>query len=98
MDPKKLLRLENGKPVSMMDDIDQFSATDLQALDAACEVMDKDPTKVVIGVERLGLLKKQVGGRIKISSLNYSDIDLQVEIIRPFPKGRYARSAVMNLR
>jgi putative ABC transport system permease protein len=98
MDPKKLLRFENGKPVSMMDDIDQFSPSDLQALDAACEVMDKDPTKVVIGVERLGLLKKQVGDRIKVSSLNYPDIDLEVEIIGAFPKGRYAQSAVMNRR
>jgi putative ABC transport system permease protein len=98
MDPKKLLRIENAKPASMMDDIDQFSPSDLQALDAACEVMDKDPTKVVIGVERLGLLKKQVGDRIKVSSLNYPDIDLEVEIIGAFPKGRYAQSAVMNRR
>jgi putative ABC transport system permease protein len=96
MDPKKLMHLENGKPISMMDDLDQLSASDLQALNAACEEMDKDPTKVVIGVERLQSLKKQVGDRITISSINYRDIDLEVTIIGSFPKGRYAQSAVMN--
>jgi putative ABC transport system permease protein len=98
MDPKKLLRLENGKPITMMDDIDQLSEADLQALNAACEEMDKDPTKVVIGVERLQSLNKRVGDRITISSINYTDIDLEVTIIGSFPKGRYAQSAVMNRR
>jgi putative ABC transport system permease protein len=96
MDPKKLLQLDNGKPVSMMDDIDQFSPADLQLLDQACKEMDKDPRKVVVGAERLDALHKRVGETMRISSLSWTDIDLDVEIIGSFPKGRYAQSAVMN--
>jgi putative ABC transport system permease protein len=100
MDPKKLLRFENGKPISMFDDIDQFSSSDLQALSAACDEMDKDPTKVVVGVDRLAMLHKQVGDRIVVSSskFNYPDIDLEVTIIASLPKGRYAQNAFMNRR
>ncbi len=98
VDPAKVLRFENDKPVSMLDDIDQLSKTDLDALSAACKEMDKDPQKVVIGVERLEAMKKRVGDTILVSSINYANIDLELKIIGQFPKGRYAQSAVMNSR
>src|SRR5439155_24299811 len=52
--------------------------------------------KVVIGKERLAAMNKKVGERLKVTGLNYQDIDLEVEIIGEFPAGRYGQSAVMN--
>ena len=51
---------------------------------------------VVIGVDRLEAMKKKVGEKITITSLNYPGIDLEVEIMAAFPPGRYDGSAVMN--
>src|SRR5581483_4293977 len=38
----------------------------------------------------------KVGERIKVTSMNYKDIDLEFEIIGELPTGRYEQSAVMN--
>ncbi len=89
MEPKKVL--------TMMDGIDQFSASDRAQLEAGLDAMDKDPRKVVIGSERLKALNKRVGERISVYSFNYTDITLDdVEIIGAFPPGQYGQSAVMN--
>src|SRR5205823_7510956 len=66
MDPAKLKKLErdghgnmlrnsNGRPrySSMMDGMDELTDEELHLLDQACRVMEKDPTKVIIGRERL---------------------------------------------
>ncbi|MBI1917089.1 MAG: ABC transporter permease [Planctomycetes bacterium] len=88
MEPRKLL--------TMMDGIDEFSETDLEKLKRAISEMEKDKRKVVIGKERLEAMNKKVGERLKVTGMNYQDIDLEVEIIGEFPAGRYGQSAVMN--
>jgi putative ABC transport system permease protein len=75
MDPDKLITLKNGKIESMMDDIDQLTPSQATELDAACKRMKENPRLVVIGVERLRMMNKKVGESIKVSSLNYADID-----------------------
>jgi putative ABC transport system permease protein len=109
MDPAKMLRAERdergvlkrdgrGKVAcsSMMDDIDQLTDQEIDLLDQACREMEKDRRKVVIGRERLEAMQKKVGETIKVTSLNYPGIDLEVEIIGTFPDGRYNKNAIMN--
>jgi putative ABC transport system permease protein len=51
---------------------------------------------MILGIERLAILNKRVGERIKIYSMNYKDIDLEFDIIGTFPDGRYNQTAAMN--
>ena len=88
MDPKKFL--------TMMDGIDEFSDKEKEQIGKWADEMVKDKRKVVIGVDRLKALQKQVGDKIKVYSFNFKNVDLEFEIIGALPKGRYALSAVMN--
>jgi putative ABC transport system permease protein len=97
MEPRKLISMDShGKFSSMMEDIDQVSDEDKRKLVEACQEMERNPNKVVIGPSRLAQLNKKVGERFKVSSLNYKDIDLEFEILGVLPGGRYELSAVMN--
>ncbi|MBY0228305.1 MAG: ABC transporter permease, partial [Gemmataceae bacterium] len=111
MDPAKMLSVErdkDGKPVrdaegrirfsSMMDDIDQATEEELLLLDRACREMEKDRRKVVIGRDKLADINKRVGDRITVTSFNYPGIDLEVEIIGTFPRGRYDNSSLVNAK
>ena len=97
MEPSKLITVDtHDNFTTMMDGVDEFSPEDRRRLGAACVEMEKSPQKVLIGEDRLNLLKKKVGERIKIYSVNYKDIDLDVEIMGALPAGRYGQSSVMN--
>jgi len=112
MDPAKMitiLRDEKGNPLrdtdgkilfsTMMDDLDQATEAELLDLDRACREMELDPSKVVLGYDKLESLKKKVGERISVTSLNnYKGVDLDVEIIGMFPRGRYDSSAIINVK
>lgn len=99
MEPRKLISMDShGNFNSMMEDIDQVSDEDKRKLAAACEEMEKYPYKVVMGPSRIAALNKKVGERIKVTSMNYKDIDLEFEIMGELPGGRYELSAVMNYR
>jgi putative ABC transport system permease protein len=99
MEPKKLITFDkNGKYDSMMDGIEDFTDEERNLLGAACKEMEEFPYKVLIGQERLDALNKKVGERIKVYSINYQDIDLEVEIMGALPPGRYGQSAVMNCK
>lgn len=57
----------------------------------------KDKRNVVIGEERLKILGKQVGDRIKMASLNYKDIEFEFDIVGAFPAdSRMAMNAAMR--
>jgi putative ABC transport system permease protein len=58
--------------------------------------MEQDKRKIVVGIERLKAMNKKVGEWIKITSFNYTGIELECEIIGAFPDGRYNQSAVVN--
>jgi putative ABC transport system permease protein len=98
MDPLKLANYDKqGRFMTMMEDVDQLSEEDQQKLAAACKAMAADPSKVVIGCERLKMLNKRVGERIKVYGfLTYKDINLELEIIGELPPGRYEQNSVLN--
>jgi putative ABC transport system permease protein len=81
MDPHKLR--------TMMDD--------LENLDPAVEQKLIDNKRgIIIGIEKLQAINKRVGERIKITSMNYKDIDLEFDIVGTFPDGRYNNNTVIN--
>jgi len=105
-DPKKLtpqdlvffFTMKPDKIVPMMDD--------LQNLDPALVAKMNDsrkPEAVLIGSEKLRSIGQEdafrASGsvRVKLTSINYKDIDLEVEIIGVLPDGRYNQSAIMNV-
>jgi putative ABC transport system permease protein len=88
MEPDKLLK--------MMDGTDEFTDQQRADLDRGCKEMEKDLRKVIVGIDRLKALNKKVGETFTVSSFNYKDIDLEVQIIGTFPDGRYNQSALMN--
>jgi putative ABC transport system permease protein len=109
MDPGKMMRAQRdakgnlkrdsrGNVVfySMMDDTDEMTAEEIDLLDQACRAMEKDRRLVVIGKERLAAMGKKVGETIKVTSLNFEGIVIEVQIIGEFPEGRYNQSALLN--
>jgi putative ABC transport system permease protein len=104
LDPAKRTRenivfffcMQPAKLLTMMDGIDELSEEDLKKLRWAVSEMEKDKRKVVIGKERLQAMNKKVGERITVTGMNYTDINLEVEIIAEFPESRYNQSAVLN--
>jgi putative ABC transport system permease protein len=97
MEPRKVLSIDlRGKYTSMMDDIDEVSDADKRDLLVAIKDMEQNPYKVIMGKSRLASINKKVGERIKVTSLNYQGLDLEVEICGELPGGRYEQSAVMN--
>jgi putative ABC transport system permease protein len=89
MDPEKF--------PTMMDEVDTFSPTDLAILFDSIKKMKADKKRIMVGKERLKLLNKRVGDRIKLFCQNYKDIDLEFEVCGTLPEGRYENSAVMNI-
>jgi putative ABC transport system permease protein len=97
MEPRKLLLLDSlGNFSSMMDEIDQLSDREKHRLADACVEMEQYPYKIVVGPARLAAINKKVGERVKVTSLNYKDIDLEFEIAAELPGSRYEQMAVMN--
>ena len=90
MDPKKFL--------TMMDGIDEFTPAEVEQLKKWADEMVKDKHKVLIGVDRLKAMNKKVGEHFTVNSINYKDINLDVEILGALPAGRYGQSAVMNFQ
>jgi putative ABC transport system permease protein len=88
MEPRKLL--------TMMDDLDRLQGHELEELREAVTRMERDKRKVIVGRERLAALNKKPGERFTVTSINYTDINLEFEIAGVFPEGRYNQSAVMN--
>jgi putative ABC transport system permease protein len=94
----KMLRDAKGKVryTTMMDGMDELTDEQLDLLDQACRAMTKNKNQVIMGKQRLLQLNKKVGESLKVSSLNFPGIDLEVDIIGAFPEGRYDLSALVN--
>jgi putative ABC transport system permease protein len=89
--------MEPRKLKTMMDGLDELSASELNQLDRAIQEMERNPKAVVIGPERLAMIKKRVGDRFKIQAMNYKGLEFEYEIIGTLPAGtRYDQSAVMT--
>jgi putative ABC transport system permease protein len=88
--------LEPSKLLKMMDGLEKLTDQERADLDKACKQMEQDPRKVIVGIDRLKALNKRVGERFTISSTNYKEIDLEVEVIAAFPDGSYNQNAIMS--
>lgn len=108
MEPGKAMRVErdsDGKPVrdkrgklkmrSMMD-VDGVTPEECEKLDLAAREMEKDPTKVLVGSQRLKTLNKKVGDRITVGLVNYKELNLELTILGEMPGSRYEELGVMN--
>jgi putative ABC transport system permease protein len=90
MDPHKI--------VPMMDDLQDLSPEILRKM-----TDPRKPEAVLIGSEKLRSIgqeeafKAQGSVRVKLTSINYKDIDLEVEIVGLLPDGRYNQSAIMRM-
>jgi len=87
--------MEPDRFLTMMDGIDELTAEKKAEVEAAIKAMESDFNKVMVGANKLRQLNKKVGERIKVTSLNYKDIDIECEIICELPEGRYEQAAVM---
>src|SRR5262249_34497802 len=83
MDPRKV--------PTMMDGLEHVDP-------AYIEAMTKKPEGAIIGKDRLKALKKEIGGRIRVTAIGtYKDLDLEVEIVGTFPDlPNYNQAGVMN--
>ena len=81
---------------TMLPDIDLLTQQQRDQIDKWAVEMEKDRRKVILGEARMATLNKHVGDRITVTSFNYKDIDLEVEIIGTLPPGRYDQVGVMN--
>jgi putative ABC transport system permease protein len=90
---------EPEKILKMMPGLEDLTGEELDQIRKATAYMEKNPKAVVVGAERLRQLGKRVGDRMKLTSINYKDIEFDFEIIAEFPAGsRWEQSAVMNRR
>ncbi len=103
-DPKKMtfdtlvfgFVMEPQKLLTMMDDLDNLEGPDRTKLEAAIKRMEENRQGIIVGEDRLKKLEKQIGDRITLYGRNFKDINLEVEIVGTFPRGRYDMSAVFN--
>ena len=65
-------------------------------LNQSVEKMEQNRQGLIVGKERLALLEKRVGERIKLYGINFRGIDLELEIVGVFPPGRYDKSAAIH--
>jgi putative ABC transport system permease protein len=101
------IALEPRKAVTLMerilDDVPQEShmrtgprLTQAKDFLLAVERMEKDKRGVILGRKQLKMFNKRVGERMKVTGINFKDLDLEVEIVGSFPEGRYDDTAIMN--
>ncbi len=89
--------LEPKAVLKMMPGLEDLTGEQQRRLAAAAQRMDEDPRSVVIGAAKLKEMKKRVGDRIRVTSLNYKDLVFDFTIIESFPEGtRWEQSACMN--
>ena len=88
LDPQKL--------TTMMDDLDNLPADQAAEFAAAAQRLEANRQGLIVGKDRLALLNKRVGDRIRLYGINFRNIDLELEIVGVFPPGRYDKSAAIN--
>ncbi|MBI1899778.1 MAG: ABC transporter permease [Planctomycetia bacterium] len=104
-DPEKRTResmlfaiaMEPRKMTTMLDELDDLPDSQAQELKRVADAMEKNVQAIIVGKDRLAALKRRVGDRFKLTSINYKGIDLEFEILGVFPPGRYDQSAIMNI-
>lgn len=88
--------LEPKKAPKMMDEFNDLNPTEKAQLEAAIEMMDKNPQAIIVNKTRLKKMNLKVGQRIKITGLNYKDLIFECDIIGEIPEGRLEGLGIMN--
>ncbi len=88
--------LEPDKVMTMMDGLDDLTGEEHDLLDKACKAMVANPRAVVLSKSRLKMLNMQVGQRLKVHGMNYSNIVFEFDIIGELPEGKYEGVAFMS--
>jgi putative ABC transport system permease protein len=90
--------LEPDKLATMMDELDTLPEPEKSELLATIEKLKGNRQGIILGLDRLKMMNKRVGEKFVLHGLNYKDIDLEMEIVGTFPRGRYDLSAAMDRR
>jgi len=88
--------MEPEKVMTMLDELDSLPPEEDAQLSQAVDKLKDTRTGVILGKNFMTNLNKRVGDRFRVYSLNYRDIDLEMEVVGEFPSGRYNTSAVMR--
>jgi putative ABC transport system permease protein len=88
--------MEPVKLKTMMDSLDDLPPAEAAEWAKTVERLEQNRQGIIIGKDRLALLNKRVGDRIKLYGINYRGLDFEVEIVGLFPPGRYDMNAAMN--
>lgn len=93
-----LFAMDPAKIPTMMDDLDTLPPDKKAILDDLVRKMQENSRGVILGKERLALLKRKVGDRFTVYSRNYKEINLEFEIVGVIPDGvpRYDKNAFMH--
>jgi putative ABC transport system permease protein len=88
--------MEPVKLKTMMDSLDDLPPQEAAQWAKVVDRLEQNRQGIIIGKDRLALLNKRVGDRIKLYGINYRGLDFEVEIVGMFPPGRYDMNAAMN--
>lgn len=93
-----LFAMDPAKITTMMDDLDSLPPDKKAIMDGLVRKMQENPRGVILGKERLAILKRKVGDRFTVYSRNYKEINLEFEIVGVIPDGvpRYDKNAFMH--
>lgn len=102
-----LIALEPLKIISMMNELLEeitpaqrgqgLAPEQVAELEAAVAKMQRRKQGIIMGRKRLEAIQKRVGDRITLTGINYTDLDLEFEIVGALPaSGRYDETAFMN--
>ena len=92
-----LFAMDPDKITTMMDELDSLPPPKKKVMDEAIARMKENPRGVILGKERLELLKKTIGDRFIVTGQNYKEIELEFEVVGVVPDGtRYDKNAFMN--
>jgi putative ABC transport system permease protein len=105
IDPEKKTRenmlfficMQPEKIPTMIDELEDLPPAKMARLKQGIEKMKAQRNGVILGAGVLERTKKRVGERMKVTSVNFKGIDLDVEIVDSPPEGtRHDMSAFMN--
>jgi putative ABC transport system permease protein len=78
--------LEPKKAPTMMDGLDELPDKDKADLEAGVREMERNIQGVVLGHDVLTRMKKKIGDRFKVYSINYRDLELELEVVGTLPR------------
>jgi putative ABC transport system permease protein len=88
--------MEPEKITTMMDGLDDLTGDERRQLDEAVAVMGRNKQAIVVSQGKLKRMNLRVGQRVKMTGLNYPDMQFEYDIIGTLPDGKYEGVGFMN--